>query len=65
MKHVSFTHQIVFRSGVLTLSLLLGALSASALQTSTPGINPGTTLTAPANARPGHTNLTPVAPVSS
>ena len=65
MKPFSFTHQIVGRSGVLTLSLLLGALSASALQTSTPGISPGTTLTAPGNARPGHATLTPAAPVSS
>jgi len=65
MKHVSFTHQIVVRSGVLTLSLLLGALSASALQTSTPATRPGTSSTAPANARPGHINLTPAAPVSS
>ena len=65
MKALSFTHRIVARSGALTLALVLGALSASALQTATPGISPGTTLPAPANARPGHTNLTPAAPVSS
>ena len=65
MKALSFTHRIVARSGALTIALVLAALSASALQTATPGISPGTTLPAPANARPGHTNLTPAAPVSS
>ena len=65
MKTLSFTHQIVARSGALTLSLLLGVLSAAAIETPTPGIRPGRTPTAPANARPGHTNLTPAALVSS
>jgi hypothetical protein len=65
MKTLSFTHHMAGRSSVLTLSLLLGVLSASAFQTATPGISPGTTLPAPANAGPGHTNLTPAAPVSS
>jgi hypothetical protein len=65
MKPFSFTHQIVGRSGALTLGLLLGVLSASALQTATPGISPGTTTAAPAIVRHGHTNLTPAAPVSS
>jgi hypothetical protein len=46
------------------LSLLLGAFSASALQNSTPGFKPGST-TAPVNPRPGHTHLTPAAPMSS
>ena len=65
MNKPSFTHKLAARSGAFTLSLLLGALSASAFQTSTPGVSPGSTLTAPANGRPGHTALTPAAPVSS
>jgi hypothetical protein len=50
---------------VFALSLLLSALSASALQTSTPGTPPASTPAAPVNARPGHSNLTPAAPVAS
>jgi hypothetical protein len=45
--------------------LLLGALSASALQALPPSAKTGSTPTPPANARPRHPNLTPAAPVPS
>jgi hypothetical protein len=65
MKTQSLNHQSAAVSRAFALSLLLGVLSASALQTSTPGTQPGNTTTAPANARPGPNNLTPAAPLSS
>jgi len=45
------------------LSLMLGALSASAIQATNPGAKPGAVATASGSGRPGQNNLTPAAPV--
>ena len=58
MKAKSLTHRFA-------LSLLFGALNASALQALPPGTQPGSLTTAPASARPGQHTLTPAAPVTS
>jgi hypothetical protein len=49
----------------LALILLLGALSASAIQTSAPKPAPGQAKARTPNASSAHTNLTPAAPVAS
>jgi len=48
-----------------TVTLLVGALNASALQIAAPAAKPAITSAAPANARPHLTTLTPTAPVPS
>jgi hypothetical protein len=65
MKSQTFKPNMAAFHSALALSLLLGALSASALQSTPPAAKPGSPATVPANARPGHSNLTPAAPVTS
>src|SRR5262245_59134105 len=63
MKTRSLT--LTVRAAAVALTLSVGMLTASAIQTATPANESGNTLAAPAKTRPGHATLTPAAPVSS
>jgi hypothetical protein len=60
MKTLSLIHKLPVCSSAFALTLLIGTLTASALQVA----NPGATTPAPANTRPGLNTLAPTAPVS-
>jgi hypothetical protein len=61
MKHLSLSRKLSACAGAFALTLLIGTLTASALQVA----KPATMATAPANARPAPNTLTPAAPMSS
>ena len=65
MKRQTLAQKLPACSGSLILSLLLGALNTSALQSVPPVAKPGSATAMPASASHGQTTLTPAAPVSS
>jgi hypothetical protein len=65
MKALFLTHNLKVGGGAFALTLLISALSASALQISAPAGKPATSATTSGNVRPGSNTLAPTAPVSS
>jgi len=60
MKHLSLSRKLPGCAGAFALTLLIGTLTASALQVA----NPATTAMAPTHARPTPNTLTPATPMS-